>query len=192
MLTTAENMLNDALSTYTHDAENRIATRDVELSGGLAGADEAEGGGDRRLGIGAAGVRKASGHYALTCARLLQNRSLALFSPQCAFPTLMFDELDICSRFPAAFDGALQTARRSTKQHVLEEGRCRSETILSTSSRLWNRQMDRNIEGLKRSARTVTWAASTSRKRSSELPCFVICPHRRRSPLDYSNGTSPR
>ena len=47
-------MLNDALSTYTHDAENRIATRDVELSGGLAGADEAEGGGDRRLGIGAA------------------------------------------------------------------------------------------------------------------------------------------
>jgi hypothetical protein len=33
----------------------------------------------------------------------------------------MFDELDICSRFPAAFDGALQTARRSTKQHLRED-----------------------------------------------------------------------
>lgn len=57
MLTTAENILNDALSTYTYDAENRIATRDVELSGGFAGADEVEGGGDRRgLGMGADGV----------------------------------------------------------------------------------------------------------------------------------------
>ena len=28
MLTTAEKMLNDALSTYTYDAENRIATRE--------------------------------------------------------------------------------------------------------------------------------------------------------------------
>jgi hypothetical protein len=31
-------MLDDALSTYTDDAENRIATRHVELSGGFAGA----------------------------------------------------------------------------------------------------------------------------------------------------------
>jgi len=31
-------MLNDALSTRTDDAENRIATRRVELSGGFAGA----------------------------------------------------------------------------------------------------------------------------------------------------------
>jgi hypothetical protein len=57
VLTTAEKMLNDALSTYTYDAENRIATRDVEMSGGFAGADEVEGGGDhRRLGMGAAGA----------------------------------------------------------------------------------------------------------------------------------------
>ena len=42
------------------------------------------------------------------------------------------------------------------------------------------------------SLRTVTCAASTSKKRNSELPRFVICPSRRRSPLDYSNGTSPR
>jgi hypothetical protein len=32
--------------------------------------------------------------------------------------------------------------------------------------------------------RTVTCAASTSKKRNSELPCFVMCPSRRRSPLD--------
>ena len=56
MLTTAENMLNDALSTSTYDAENRIATRDAELSGGFAGADEVEEGGDRRLGMGAEGA----------------------------------------------------------------------------------------------------------------------------------------
>ena len=31
-------MRNDALSTYTDDAENRIAARRVELSGGFAGA----------------------------------------------------------------------------------------------------------------------------------------------------------
>lgn len=55
MLTTAEKMLNDALSTCTYDAENRIATRDVELSGGFAGADEVEGGGDRRPGDGSSG-----------------------------------------------------------------------------------------------------------------------------------------
>lgn len=47
MLTTAENMINHALSTYTYDAENRIATRDVDLFGGFAGADEVEGGGAR-------------------------------------------------------------------------------------------------------------------------------------------------
>jgi hypothetical protein len=40
--------------------------------------------------------------------------------------------------------------------------------------------------------RTVTCAASTSKKRNSELPCLVICPNRRRSPLDSSSGTSPR
>jgi len=38
---------------------------------------------------------------------------------------------------------------------------------------------------------TVTCAASTSKKRNSELPCFVMCPNRRRFPLDSSNGTSP-
>ena len=32
-------MLNHALSTYTYDSENRIATRDVELPGGFAGAE---------------------------------------------------------------------------------------------------------------------------------------------------------
>ena len=40
--------------------------------------------------------------------------------------------------------------------------------------------------------RLVTCAASTSKKRSRELPCLVICPSLRRSPLDSSNGTSPR
>jgi hypothetical protein len=40
--------------------------------------------------------------------------------------------------------------------------------------------------------RTVTWAASTSKKRIIELPCLVICPNRRRFPLESSNGTSPR
>lgn len=50
-------MLNEALSTYTYDAENRIATRDVELSGGFTGADEVEGGGDRGgLGMGPEGA----------------------------------------------------------------------------------------------------------------------------------------
>src|SRR5271167_4808690 len=43
-----------------------------------------------------------------------------------------------------------------------------------------------------RKTRTVTCAASTSRKRKIELPCLVICPSRRRFPLDSSNGTSPR
>jgi hypothetical protein len=42
------------------------------------------------------------------------------------------------------------------------------------------------------SLRTVPWAASTSRKRNSELPCLVMCPRRRRSPLDSSDGTSPK
>ena len=42
------------------------------------------------------------------------------------------------------------------------------------------------------SLRTVTCAASTSKKRNRELPCFVMCPNRRRFPLDSSNGTSPR
>src|SRR2546425_4715153 len=37
---------------------------------------------------------------------------------------------------------------------------------------------------------TVTWAASTSRKRSRELPCLLMWPSRRRSPLDSSDGTS--
>src|SRR4029077_8351994 len=37
-----------------------------------------------------------------------------------------------------------------------------------------------------------TCAASTSRKRNREFPCFVICPSRRRFPLEFSNGTSPR
>ena len=39
---------------------------------------------------------------------------------------------------------------------------------------------------------TVTWAASTSRKRNIELPCLVICPSRLRFPLESSHGTSPR
>jgi hypothetical protein len=30
---------------------------------------------------------------------------------------------------------------------------------------------------------TVTCAASTSKKRSNELPCLLMCPSRRRSPL---------
>src|SRR6266566_413185 len=38
------------------------------------------------------------------------------------------------------------------------------------------------------SVRTVTWAASTSRKRSRELPCLLMWPSRRRSPLDSSHG----
>src|SRR6202008_832734 len=40
--------------------------------------------------------------------------------------------------------------------------------------------------------RTVTCAVSTSRKRNREFPCFVICPSRRRFPLESSIGTSPR
>src|SRR5258708_25696226 len=40
--------------------------------------------------------------------------------------------------------------------------------------------------------RTVTWAASTIKKRNIELPCLVICPSRRRFPLESSSGTSPR
>jgi len=42
------------------------------------------------------------------------------------------------------------------------------------------------------SLRTVTCAASTSRKRNRELPCFVMCPSRRRGPLNSSNRTGPR
>jgi hypothetical protein len=38
--------------------------------------------------------------------------------------------------------------------------------------------------------RVVTYAAST-RRRGGELPCFVICPCRRRFPLESSNGTVP-
>ena len=38
----------------------------------------------------------------------------------------------------------------------------------------------------------MTCAASTSKKRNIELPCFVMCPSRRRFPLESSNGTSPR
>src|ERR1700676_4590308 len=34
--------------------------------------------------------------------------------------------------------------------------------------------------------RAVTWAASTSKKRIIELPCFVIWPSRRRFPLESS------
>ena len=40
--------------------------------------------------------------------------------------------------------------------------------------------------------RTVTCAASTSKKRNIELPCLVMCPSRRRFPLESSSGTSPR
>src|SRR6266851_8004304 len=36
--------------------------------------------------------------------------------------------------------------------------------------------------------RAVTWAASTNKKRNIELPCLVICPSRRRFPLESSNG----
>jgi hypothetical protein len=39
--------------------------------------------------------------------------------------------------------------------------------------------------------RTVTWAASTSRNRSNELPRLLMCPSRLRSALDSSAGTSP-
>src|SRR6202171_5746071 len=49
----------------------------------------------------------------------------------------------------------------------------------------------KNLLRHSRSLRTVTCAASTSRKRNSELPCFVIWPSRRRCPLDSSNGTRP-
>ena len=35
------------------------------------------------------------------------------------------------------------------------------------------------------------WAASTSKKRNSALPCLLMCPSRRRSPLDSSDGTRP-
>ncbi len=37
----------------------------------------------------------------------------------------------------------------------------------------------------------MTWAASTNKKRNRELPCLVICPSRRRFPLESSHGTSP-
>jgi hypothetical protein len=40
--------------------------------------------------------------------------------------------------------------------------------------------------------RAVTWAASTSKKRNIELPCFVIWPSRRRFPLESSKGTNPK
>ena len=40
-------------------------------------------------------------------------------------------------------------------------------------------------------AAPVTCAASTSRNRSSTLPCLLMCPSRRRSPLDSSVGTNP-
>ena len=40
--------------------------------------------------------------------------------------------------------------------------------------------------------RAVTWAASTSKKRNIELPCLVICPSRRRFPLESSKGTNPK
>lgn len=77
MLTTAEKMLNDALSTYTYDAENRIATRDVELSGGFAGADEVQGGGDRRLGMGAEGAPSSKSFGSLrSCLRPSPSESL--------------------------------------------------------------------------------------------------------------------
>src|SRR6267378_5000710 len=39
--------------------------------------------------------------------------------------------------------------------------------------------------------RAATWADSTNKKRSIELPCLVICPSRRRSPLESSRGTNP-
>lgn len=32
----------------------------------------------------------------------------------------------------------------------------------------------------------------TSKKRNNELPCLVICPSRRRSPLESSKGTKPK
>ena len=51
---------------------------------------------------------------------------------------------------------------------------------------------DRERVRLRGTLRTVTCAASTSRKRSSTLPCLLMCPSRRRSPLDSSDGTSPR
>ena len=38
---------------------------------------------------------------------------------------------------------------------------------------------------------TVTCAVSTSRNRSSTLPCLLMCPSRCRSPLDFSSGTCP-
>jgi len=40
--------------------------------------------------------------------------------------------------------------------------------------------------------RTVTWAASTSKKRNIELPCLVICPSRLRLPLEDSSGQRRR
>lgn len=40
--------------------------------------------------------------------------------------------------------------------------------------------------------RKVTWAASTSKKRNIELPCFMIWPSRRRFPFESSKGTNPK
>ena len=38
----------------------------------------------------------------------------------------------------------------------------------------------------------LTCAASTSKKRINPLPCLLICPSRRLSPLESSSGTRPR
>ena len=40
--------------------------------------------------------------------------------------------------------------------------------------------------------RTVTCAASTKKKRINPLPCLLICPSLRRSPLESCSGTRPR
>lgn len=50
-------MLNDALGTYTYEAENRIATETRNCRAVLPVPDEGEGGGDHRdLGMGADGA----------------------------------------------------------------------------------------------------------------------------------------
>ena len=76
-------MLNHARSTYTYDSENRVATEEVERSGGFAGADEVEGGGDRGVvGMGADGVPM----FEKLCAHSLR-RTIQCSQPVAAQPS---------------------------------------------------------------------------------------------------------
>ena len=55
-----------------------------------------------------------------------------------------------------------------------------------------HRQADGTLLRQSGRLRTVTCAASTSKKRKIELPCLVMCPSRLRLPLESSSGTRPR